>query len=388
MESKPLPAHVAVVTNFIAAHRAPVYRELNRRVRRLTILLSTPMEANRRWQPDWEGLDVVVQRTTTIPQVLRHRAGFNDLTYVHIPWDTVGQLRRLQPDVVLSAELGVRTVFSAVYTSLLSRAPLVIWCGLSEHTEQNKGHLRAWMRRRLLKRAAAVVINGESCGRYLAGLGLPREKMFRLHYSCLPDLFDGGSTARSTDDAYRLLTVGQLIDRKGLMQMIESLDRFARRHPLREIHWTLAGNGPLEADLRGFPAATNLHLDLVGHRNYSELADLYRRAGIFVFPSFSDDWGISVNEAMTAGLPVLGSTYAQSVDELCREGQTGWRFRTNRPDEMDRAVAAALGAPPEQLDRMRAAARECVSDMTPARGAEELVAALAAASASAGRNSG
>jgi glycosyltransferase involved in cell wall biosynthesis len=377
MDAELLPAHVTVVTNFIAAHRAPVYRELARRVRRLTILLSTPMEANRRWQPDWEGLEVVVQRTTTIPQVLRHRAGFDDLTYVHIPWDTVGQLRRLRPDVVLTAELGARTVLSAVYTSFFSRAPLVIWCGLSEHTETHKGRLREWLRRPLLRRATRVVINGESCGRYLGGLGVPREKMCRLHYSCLPGLFDRSPSERSPDDAYRLLTVGRLIDRKGLMQLLERLDRFARQHPLREVHWTLVGNGPLEAALRAYPAPPNLHLDLVGHRNYQELADLYGHAGIFAFPSFADDWAISVNEAMTAGLPVLGSVYAQSVDELCREGETGWRFRTDRPEEIDRALEAAFTTPPGQLARMGTAARERVRDMTPARGAEELVAALA-----------
>lgn len=379
---RPLPAHVVVVTNFIAAHRTPVYRELSRRVERLTILLSTPMEANRKWHPDWDGLNVVVQRTTTIPQILRHKTGFDDVTYVHIPWDTIGQLRRLRPDVVLSAELGARTAMSALYTTLNPRVPLVIWCGLSEHTELSKGWIRHGLRRRLLPRATAIVVNGTSGSRYLQRLGVPAEKLHRIHYSCLPGLFDQRTTDRPIEDTYRLLTVGRLIKLKGLIQLLGGLDRFARRHPDRRIHWTLAGNGPMESELREFPAAENIQLELTGHCDYRELAELYGRAGIFAFPSCSDDWGISVNEAMTSGLPVLGSVYAQSVDEMCEEGQTGWRFRTDMPDEIDRAVEAALTTPHDELNRMRRQARARVLEMTPGMGADDLVTALASALAS------
>ncbi|MFO0912487.1 MAG: glycosyltransferase family 4 protein [Pirellulales bacterium] len=377
-----LPAHVVVVTNFIASHRAPVYRELAQRVERLTILLSTPMEANRKWQPDWEGLNVVVQRTTTFPQMLRHKKGFDDLTYVHIPWDTVGQLRRLKPDVVLSAELGARTAMSSIYTTLNSRVPLVVWCGLSEHTEQSKGWVRHWLRRRLLPRTTAVVVNGTSGARYLTQLGVPDNKLHRIHYSCLPGLFDHGPTDRPEENTYRLFTVGQLIDRKGLLPLLQGLDRFARRHPERQVEWALAGSGPLEAELRAFPASQNLRIELTGHCNYQQLAAQYQRAGIFAFPSYSDDWGISVNEAMTSGLPVLGSVYAQSVDEMCEEGQTGWRFRTDMPAEIDRAVEAALTTPHDELNRMRRKARERVVEMTPGQGADDLVTALASALAS------
>lgn len=374
-----LPAHVVIVTNFIAAHRTPLFRELARRVSRLTILLSTPMEANRRWQPDWAGLDVVVQRTTTLPQTLRHRAGFDDLTYVHIPWDTVGQLRRLRPDVVLSAEFGLRSAFSAAYCKLFRRVPLVFWAGLSEHTELNKGRLRTWLRRRLVPRADLIVVNGESGSRYLQGLGIPRERIQRIHYTCLPEIFDRWPPERSPDQTYRLLTVGQLIERKGIVPFLEALCRWAKGHPSRQLSLTIAGSGPLESELRTFPRPPNLDVELVGQCDYDQLAEQYQRAGIFAFPSLSDDWGISVNEALTAGLPILGSVYAQSVDELCVEGETGWRYRIDVPEEVDRAVETALATPHERLNSMRVAARRKVAVLTPDYAAEELTKSLRAA---------
>ena len=88
---------------------------------------------------------------------------------------------------------------------------------------------------------------------------------------------------------------------------------------------------------------------------------------------------IAVNEAMTAGLPVLGSVYSQAVEELCAEGETGWPFRAEEPQEMERAIDAALSATPEQLAAMRRAARARVSEWTPARAGAELLHAVRAA---------
>lgn len=110
-----LPIHVVLVTNFIAAHRLPLYQELSKLLGRLTILLSTKMEADRRWKPEWEGLDVRVQKTLTMNMGYRHALGFDDKTYVHIPWDTISWLNKLRPDVVVSAELGFRSICSAAY---------------------------------------------------------------------------------------------------------------------------------------------------------------------------------------------------------------------------------------------------------------------------------
>jgi glycosyltransferase involved in cell wall biosynthesis len=173
--------------------------------------------------------------------------------------------------------------------------------------------------------------------------------------------------------------VGRLIELKGLIPFLEALARWAAAHPERTIQFTLAGSGPMQPKIESFAMPQNVQVRLVGECDYSRLAELYNQAGIFVFPSLADDWGISVNEAMASGLPVLGSVYSQAVAEMCADGQTGWTFRTNVPEELDRAIAAALGTAPEKLDQMRQAARACVAWRTPARGTEDLLGAIRAA---------
>lgn len=57
-----LDVHVVILNNYLRKHHVASYRALAKRVRKLTVLLSVPMESDRAWDADWEDLDVHVQR--------------------------------------------------------------------------------------------------------------------------------------------------------------------------------------------------------------------------------------------------------------------------------------------------------------------------------------
>ena len=371
-----VPGHVVVLASYVPAYMVPVYRALAQRVGRLTLLLSAATDTNHQWEFDLSGLDVTMQRVINVSQILRHRVGFKDVTQIRIPWDTLPQLRRLKPDIILSEELGPRTAFASLYRAMSKRTRLIISLGLSEHTEQNKGRLRHWVRKLLLPRADAVIVNGRSGVRYLQQMGYPAERIHRFTYCALPGVFDQLPLTRDSSDAHRMLVIGQLIERKGLLPLLAGLARWGQRHPDRRAELTIAGSGPLESQLRSYELPSNVSLTMAGYCNFERLAELSRQSGILAFPTLADDWGLVVNEAMAAGLPVLGSVYSQAVDDLCAEGETGWRFRTDFPAEMDRALDAALDTSHDEMDRMRIAARRHVEHITPEFTADQFAAAL------------
>ncbi len=101
---------VVLLTNFIAPYRLPLYQAIGDRVSEFQVLISTPMEPNRSWQPNWEGLNVTVQKNVTLQRSWRHPHGFSEDIYVHIPYDTLWLLHQKQPDIIISGEMGFRTV--------------------------------------------------------------------------------------------------------------------------------------------------------------------------------------------------------------------------------------------------------------------------------------
>src|SRR5215211_554937 len=96
---------------------------------------------------------------------------------------------------------------------------------------------------------------------------------------------------------------------------------------------------------------------------------------MLVFPTLADEWGLVVNEAMACGLPVLGSTYSQAVEELVEDGTNGWVFRPDSHEATFNALDRALRTPHEVLQGMRESARNKVSELDPDVVAQRVVAA-------------
>jgi len=367
---------VAILLNFIPPYRVPVFQELARQVDELKIFIATPMEPNRLWPPEWKDLNVCVQRNITVQHAWKHPGGFEDQVYVHFSYDTLLQLKQYQPDVVISSELGFRSIQAVLFRKFDQRSRLILWCMVSDYTEQGRGWLRERIRHWLLPEADAVLINGEGGARYIRKFGIPDNKLFRVPYTPQTELFALGPLQRPFHDTIRLLAVGQLIPRKGLVPFLEILGKWADKNPGRSIEFLCAGSGPLHDQLASRSYPPNLKFKLLGNIDYGDLPSLYNEADIFAFPTLADEWGLVVNEAMASGLPVLGSKYSQAVEELVKDGKNGWTFRPDHPDEVEQALDRALLIKSDDLAAMRLAARTEAIKITPATTAKNMINAI------------
>lgn len=375
---------IAFLTNVIPPYHKPFLDCLAKRYK-LRILLSTRMEPNRPWKLEWSGLDVVTQKTLTLSGRWRHPRGFTEPLFLHVPIDTIAQLRRFGPDVTISVEMGARTLFAALYRKLRRRSKLIVWAEIAESTEQARGWVRNRIRRFLHKNVDAFLVTGASGARYLRGLGVNEAKIFKISYTADVSMFGAAPLSRKTACERRLLYVGQLIERKGLLPFLNVLSRWARANPDRRVEFVLAGDGPLRNQIERSPKPSNLEISCAGAIQYEDLSRIYADAGIFVLPSLADTWGVVVNEAMAGGLPVLGSVYAQAVSEMVRDGENGWVFHADDAGEVYDAIDRALNTSPEQLQRMRDCARTSASQLSPDHLACAVESAVNACMALAGR---
>jgi glycosyltransferase involved in cell wall biosynthesis len=123
----------------------------------------------------------------------------------------------------------------------------------------------------------------------------------------------------------------------------------------------------------------NLQIRLLGHCEPAQLQELYRDIPVALFPTLGDEWGLVVDEALGSGQLVLGSVHSQAVETLVRDGENGWQFDPERPETLAAALDRLAGASAEEIDAMRARARESVAARTPVESAEQFIAAVAAA---------
>ncbi len=375
----PINARVVALMNMIAPYQRPVYEALGDRVSRLTVLVSKLMEGNRSWKPDVGRLDVRVQRALSLRRRWRHPAGFSEDVYLHVPWDTLWQLLRLRPDVIISGELGARTVFGALYCLLSRRTLLIVGIGVSERTEQERGRLRHALRQWLLPRADLVFVNGANGERYAQRYGVRVDRIYRIPYVALPEFFAAGAQTRTRGSVRNLLYVGQLTDRKGLLPCVTALDEWARTHPDEKIAFRVIGSGPVRDALECFTPGGRLAIEVLGDQDPRSLPAFYAQADAFLFPTLADEWGLVVHEALVSGVPVIGSIHSQAVEELCQEGTNGWIFDPESETSMSAALDRALTTTPDKLAAMRERARAGAARLTPEWAADRMVAAIRAA---------
>ncbi len=172
--------------------------------------------------------------------------------FVHVPLDTLHQLRRFNPDVVISAEMGARTLFAIVFRKLNPTTRLIIWLEAADPNEGGRGKFRPIARKLFVKHADAFLAVGGNAVKYLSGLGAPANKLFQVAYATDLTHFASVPVALSSQHARRLLFCGQLIERKGLIPFLKVLSRWAAEHPDREVDFALAGDGPARNSFRNF----------------------------------------------------------------------------------------------------------------------------------------
>ncbi len=101
----------------------------------------------------------------------------------------------------------------------------------------------------------------------------------------------------------------------------------------------IIGNGPLYATLNQLASTLNLKsVAFVGAVNNDDLPLHLYNADAFVLPSYSESWGLVVNEAMAAGLPVLLSNKINAGQALLQEGINGYSFNPNNVQDITDSI--------------------------------------------------
>ncbi len=104
-----------------------------------------------------------------------------------------------------------------------------------------------------------------------------------------------------------------------------------------------------------------------GWRQIEELAEIYQRAGAFVHPALEEPWGLVINEAMAAGLPVLSSRNVGAAEELVREADNGFLFDPRDSYQIARYMGLISRLPLAEREAMGRKSREILEAKAPKR---------------------
>jgi glycosyltransferase involved in cell wall biosynthesis len=248
-----------------------------------------------------------------------------------------------------------------------------------------KRALKQLLFRSLLSGAYGLEIGTENRG-WLLHHGIRPERLSFVPYcsDLAPSRLDReaarGMFGIAPDGGPVIASVARLVAKKQPQLLLEAFERVrgANRCTL-----LFVGTGPLEAELRRLVAERSIpDVVFAGFRNRSEIAHAYAAADVFALASGWDEtWGVAVNEAAEAALPLVVTDMVGAARDLVEDGVNGYVVEAR-----DSAALAArlelLVADPALRARLGAASRAIVARWSYDAAAAGVVAAAVAATSS------
>jgi len=319
----------------------------------------------------------VVGQTKFIHLPFKKRSGHYPIGIVLPPiYKLIATLWDFKPHVVFVSGFTLWTLLSILFKIFYRWKVIVLYDGSSPSVDRTN-YKPILIYRRILSRFCDFFISNTQVGKHylVQYLRIPENKV-KVHPYEVPDigLWEGAGSATPTKNFPMVvfLTVGSLIPRKGLLQLIEAVNML-RECSVKNVKVLLVGEGPLRTTLQEKIREFGLNdmIELVGHIEYQKLGEVISHSDVFVFPSLEDVWGVAPLEAMAMGKPVITSKYA-GAHELVEEGVNGFIV-----DPLDVQSLADLMLhfveQPQLIQDMGRKARATMQQFTPDNAAEFLV---------------
>ncbi|NVZ21661.1 glycosyltransferase family 4 protein [Pseudomonas costantinii] len=221
----------------------------------------------------------------------------------------------------------------------------------------------------LLKRQMAGVfsISSKAVMQY-SDSGVTKSKLFPFGYF-VPSIESSLSGSQEKDehtDSLRIIFVGALIARKGLDLLIEAVTR-STAPVILDVY------GPGDPSSFGFDDHKIRYRGIIPFGSTQKIVSTY---DLLVLPSRYDGWGVVVNEALCAGVPVICSNQV-GARVLVEKFGAGAVFDSNDPDALEHMINT-LHFSPKRLVSMRAATPPTAAAIQPGVAAAYMLAVLRA----------
>lgn len=264
-------------------------------------------------------------------------------------------------------------VVNGYYTTLAQWAlrhvsgklPVILW---AEKMIGSKEGLRGFLFKQLTKPLAgvdAIVAIGKKAMRDYEDR-YPEIPVYELPYICAIDSFQATQQNRPRKPV-RILFCGQMIHRKGVDILLRAFSLLLKRGLAVEL--ILVG---WEAELKGMLAEIEpsvvRHIDYRGFQSVENLPVIFAEADIFVLPSRYDGWGVVVNQAVGAGLPIVCSDAVGAADDLVYPGLNGHVFEAGNIDQLA-VILGDLASSPDKIKDFSRHSIKLAKGLTPDRGA-------------------
>ncbi|MGB3649802.1 MAG: glycosyltransferase family 4 protein [Rivularia sp. (in: cyanobacteria)] len=286
--------------------------------------------------------------------------------------DVIHQLWKQQPDVIICGGWHHFSYWLAFVYARMTKTPLLIWSESTLKDERAVSNFKHKLKSWIVNQADGYIVPGKAQKDYLVDLGAKQGRIYIAPNAVDSDFFTNEAQRYRQQkimwkeklgiDGCVILYVGRLIDEKGIPELLEA---FAKLSPHKQVTLVIVGDGSRSQNYHSYTQQNQLdNVVFTGFQPQSALPQYYGIADIFVFPTRSDPWGLVLNEAMAAGLPIICSDAAGAAPDLVVNGENGYLVPVGDVNKLSEALQILIED--ESLrKKMGSHSQEIIANYTP-----------------------
>lgn len=181
----------------------------------------------------------------------------------------------------------------------------------------------------LFQHAERFTVNSTYTGLKVQALGCPPHRLIRLPVGLQPARFQPEEGRAPAGHPVRILTVGRLVEKKGIEYSLRAFAKVAGQRP--DIQYDIAGDGELGKSLKDLAQSLGVADRVVFHGGMTEdrVRDLYAQCQLFMLTSVTaadgdqEGQGLVLQEAQAMRMPVL-TTHHNGIPDGVLEGESAF----------------------------------------------------------------
>lgn len=350
---------IVLVTNAMTPYRKHFYDMLHAYCESISVKFQVLTMTKQEFGYNWNYKEVDAQYNT-----LMRGCHLHSPVVTHLNPDVSKHLSELNPDVIiLGGSYTNLTSWLVLRYSKKHNVPVYFWSESHLHESRKFNHtvkgIRNFFKRAFYKKCNGFLYAGELSKQFILDAN-PQA----THLHLCPNMIDN-QLYKDTQSLDKSI----LRDKWGL-----PTDRTIALMPAR-LHWVkgipqfgdLLSHSPSKDKITILVPGTGIHEDriseaiiqagvdirLLGYKQQADMLELYALSDLFILPSLSDPNPLSCIEALWSGLPLLVSNHVGNYPEVIKEGENGFVFSYEKPEEATAKIDAFVNSSKEWREKAK-----------------------------------
>lgn len=338
----------------------------------MQVLYISEKEGRREWE--------VKKNELNFPYEILYKVPADQVRMLSLFRKVSTRLNALGPAVLIIDGYSYASCWAGLVWAKTNNKKIILWSSSNED-DHRRVFYKELIKRFIIKNCNAFNVYGTKSREYLIKLGAQKDNIFIVGNNT-DNAFYYNETMKWKKERLSLcqgfgipeknfLYIGRFSSEKNIFTLLDAYGRTTGW----DSGWglILIGSGPQKQEIESYIENSGIkNVFMPGFKQKDEIPKFLAVSDVFILPSISETWGLVVNEAMAAGLPVIVSKKCGCYPDLVRDGENGFSFNPLDKDGLFNIMKEIVDGKMD-LKRMGESSLEIVKGYTPERAAKIIV---------------